>query len=47
MQQFFKKTLPVAVTLAFSAVTVHASDAAGEFSGYFRAGVGRDRKSVV
>ncbi|WP_317202978.1 carbohydrate porin, partial [Janthinobacterium sp.] len=45
MQQFFKKTLPVAVALAFSAVTVHASDAVGEFSGYFRAGVGSNDKS--
>ncbi|MDC8757789.1 maltoporin [Janthinobacterium fluminis] len=44
MQQFFKKTLALAAALACCATTVHASDAEGEFHGYFRAGVGSNDK---
>ena len=44
MHQFFKKTLPVAIALACSALSAHASDAEGEFHGYFRAGVGSNDK---
>jgi maltoporin len=44
MHQFFKKTLPVAIALACCAMTAHASDAEGEFHGYFRAGVGSNNK---
>lgn len=40
MNHFFKKTLPAAIALACCAAAAQASDAEGEFHGYFRAGVG-------
>lgn len=40
MKHFFKKTLPATLALAFCAAAAQASDAEGEFHGYFRAGVG-------
>lgn len=40
MQQIFKKSLAVAAALACCATTVHAGDAEGTYTGYFRAGAG-------
>jgi maltoporin len=40
MKRFFKKTLPATIALACCAAAAQASDAEGEFHGYFRAGVG-------
>ncbi|MES2102784.1 MAG: carbohydrate porin [Pseudomonadota bacterium] len=42
MRQTILKALPAAMIMAFSMASAHASDAEGEFHGYFRAGAGQN-----